>query len=597
MKEKLKSFFPNLVYGMKITYTASPLFFILKGVFTLIQSALPFINIFIWRNVINFLANPEGFDGINVLIINVSAYMMVYLATEFLKRVEQYISYKYNDKCTLFIESIMIEKFAEVDLAFYDSSKLQDKLRQSWQIKNSTTEIGISIFWLLRNIITFTVALVLLAQLSVLYVLVILILLLPVFFIKNNVNTRNYLFYEDNSNTSGRMWYFKSVFSNINSSFDIRLFNLKDFFLKKYIDTWREEYQRRKDLSTKTTVFTLASVIISSFTNQILLYLILIYRLASRAIQIGDAVYYTAIFSHFHHSTNSLIDQFSHMTNYILKQIATVKEFIELKPVVQKSGTLEPKAFKEITFSHVDFKYPGKDVYILQDCTFTIKRGQTIGLVGENGSGKSTIVKLLLRLYDIDGGEILLDGVDIKEFDIVKYRSMFGVLFQDFVKYSFTLRENVSLSDHECVNDDERINDAINKSELIEIVRDWEKKLESPLTRQFEEDGKELSGGQWQRVALARVFFSNRDFIVLDEPSASLDVFAEEKIFRWFEKLSDNRSSLIISHRLSSIVNADVIVVLKDGKIVEKGSHRDLLDSDGYYAELFNLQAGRYVSS
>ena len=224
-----------------------------------------------------------------------------------------------------------------------------------------------------------------------------------------------------------------------------------------------------------------------------------------------------------------------------------------------------------------------------------MKRGQTFGLVGENGSGKSTIVKLLLRLYDIDGGQILLNGIDIKEYNIVEYRSIFSVLFQDYIQYSLTLRENVGLSDYGDMNNDARINDAIDKSELREIVKDWEKGLESPLTRWFDEDGKELSGGQWQRVALARVFFSNRNFIVLDEPSASLDVFAEEKIFNQFNQLSDHRTSLIISHRLSSIVNADIIVVLKDGKIIEQGDHKELLNYDGYYAELFNLQASKYI--
>ena len=246
-----------------------------------------------------------------------------------------------------------------------------------------------------------------------------------------------------------------------------------------------------------------------------------------------------------------------------------------------------------LSCKNLSLGYNGKS--IISDLSFSVNAGDYLCIVGENGSGKSTIVKLILRLYDIDGGQILLDGVDIKEYDIVKYRAIFSVLFQDFVSYSFTLRENVALSDYAKIDDDDKINEAINKSELRDIVKDWESKLETPLTRYYDENGKELSGGQWQKVALARVFFSNRNFIVLDEPSASLDVFAEEKIFRQFEQLSDNRSSLIISHRLSSIVNADVIIVLKDGKIIEQGSHNDLLNKGGYYAELFNLQASRYI--
>ena len=262
--------------------------------------------------------------------------------------------------------------------------------------------------------------------------------------------------------------------------------------------------------------------------------------------------------------------------------------------MVQKNGVLTLDKIQKIEFSHVYFRYPGKENYVLEDCSFTMEAGQQIGLVGENGCGKSTIVKLILRLYDVEEGEILLNGIDIMEYDIEKYRAMFSVLFQDFIKYSFTLRENVSLSDIEKSDNDERIKDALSKSEMSELVSTWDKGLETPLTRSFEPDGKELSGGQWQRIALSRVFFADRDFVILDEPSASLDVFAEEKIFRQFQQLSGNRSSIIISHRLSSIVAADKILVLKNGRILEQGKHKELLSKNGYYSELFYAQAQSY---
>lgn len=596
MKKKIESFFPNLLYSLKVTYKASRIFFILKVMLSFIAAFFPFINIYIWRNIINFLTNITDYDGVSFLIVNIIAYMLLYLVTEFSNRVSHYITYKYNDKVDIFLENIMIEKFSEVDLAFYDSSKLQDKLSHSWEIKYSMKNLGETAFWLLQSSVAFITSLILLAKLNVFYVLLILVLALPVFLLKSRVYTMNNSFYEDNANTNRKLWYYKGLFSNINSSFDIRLFNLKDFFVGEYIKAWTEWYKNRKNLTVKATVLTLICLLISSFANQILLYILIINKLAKRAILIGDATYYISVFRQFYDSTLSLVNSFSWMTNYAFKQVVTVKEFLDLEPAVQKSGTLDLKELEEITFSHVDFKYPGKDEYILRDCTFTIKRGETIGLVGENGSGKSTIVKLILRLYDIDGGQILLNGIDIKEYDITKYRAMFSVLFQDFIQYSFTLRENVALSDYESINDDEKINDAIKKSEFRDIMKDWEKGLETSLTRYYDENGKELSGGQWQRVALARVFFSNRDFIVLDEPSASLDVFAEEKIFKQFEQLSNNRSSLIISHRLSSIVNADIIIVLKEGRIIEQGSHKDLLNANGYYAELFNLQASRYIT-
>jgi len=593
--KKIKAFFFNSLYSIKVTYKASRQYFTLKLIFTITLSFFPFVNLYIWKNIINFLTNIKNYDGINYLIMNIVVYMLFYVITEFFQRITGYIEYKYNDKVNIYIENLMLDKFAEVDLAFYDSSKFNDKVSRIWEIKYSMTNLASQFFNTIQSLITFSTALILLAALNAIYVLLILVLSVPIFVLKIKVNRMNSIFEENNVNIDRRIGYFKNLFTNINNSFDIRLFNIKDFFISKFVKSWIEWYKRRKELTLKASIFTLISLLISTFINHILLYVLIIDKLSKKIIQIGDATYYISVFNQFYNSTMRLIGTLS-WTQYAYQQVVTVKEFIELNPIIPKSGTLEPKDFSKIEFLHVYFKYPGKENYILEDCTFAIKRGQTIGLVGENGSGKSTIVKLLLRLYDIDGGQILLDGIDIKEYDIVKYRAMFGVLFQDFISYSFTLRQNIALSDYESIKEDERINDAIMKSELHDIVKSWEKGLETHLTRDFEPDGKELSGGQWQRVALARVFFSDRNFIILDEPSASLDVFAEDKIFRQFEQLSDNRSSLIISHRLSSIVNADSIIVLKEGRIIEYGTHRDLLDANGYYADLFHLQASRYIT-
>lgn len=389
------------------------------------------------------------------------------------------------------------------------------------------------------------------------------------------------------------MRYFKYIFTNYDNSLEIKLYNIKDFLIGKYIDSWKEYYKNRKKFTAKIAALMFVSLLISTFVSQLLLYILLIGKIAKKIISIGDAMYYMSLFHNLNNSTVSLIRIIS-SSNAAFVRLNTVKEFINQKPMVQKNGVLTLDKIQKIEFSHVYFRYPGKENYVLEDCSFTMEAGQQIGLVGENGCGKSTIVKLILRLYDVEEGEILLNGIDIMEYDIEKYRAMFSVLFQDFIKYSFTLRENVSLSDIEKSDNDERIKDALSKSEMSELVSTWDKGLETPLTRSFEPDGKELSGGQWQRIALSRVFFADRDFVILDEPSASLDVFAEEKIFHQFQQLSGTRSSIIISHRLSSIVAADKILVLKNGRILEQGKHRELLSKNGYYSELFYAQAQSY---
>lgn len=253
-----------------------------------------------------------------------------------------------------------------------------------------------------------------------------------------------------------------------------------------------------------------------------------------------------------------------------------------------------PAGNPKIEFKDVSFRYPSGDHDVLSHCSFTIEQGETVGLVGLNGCGKSTIVKLMCRFYDPSSGEILIDGVSNKEYDIVKLRELFGVLFQDYVRYSFSLRENVALSKLEKKDCDADILRACSQSR-IDFIKDWENGIDENLTRRFDRNGKNLSGGQWQRISLARAFFRDAPIILLDEPSASLDPVAEHQIFEDFSKISESKSAVLISHRLSSITLADKILVLENGHIIEQGSHDDLLRRDGRYAYLFNLQASKYI--
>ena len=271
-----------------------------------------------------------------------------------------------------------------------------------------------------------------------------------------------------------------------------------------------------------------------------------------------------------------------------------MRSFVEMEPLLEHGGTMIPTGNPRIEFKDVSFRYPGGDHDVLSHCSFTIEPGEIVGLVGPNGCGKSTIVKLLCRFYDPGSDEILIDGVSNKEYDIVKLRELFGVLFQDYVRYSFSLRENVALSKPEKKDCDADILRACDQSR-IDFMKDWKNGIDENLTRRFDPNGKELSGGQWKRISLARAFFRNAPIILLDEPSASLDPVAEHQIFEDFSQISENKSAVLISHRLSSITLADKILVLEDGHITEQGSHADLLRRDGRYAYLFNLQASKYI--
>ena len=232
---------------------------------------------------------------------------------------------------------------------------------------------------------------------------------------------------------------------------------------------------------------------------------------------------------------------------------------------------------------------------MLKKCSFTIEPHEKIGLIGLNGAGKSTIIKLMFRFYDPEEGCIKLDGVDLKEYDIYAVRKVFGVLFQDYVTYCLPLREIIALSDFDERFNDEKLKKACDISGASEVIKDWENGYDSVLGRYYADNGKDLSGGQWQLVGLARAYFKDSEYMILDEPSAALDPISEDRIFEQLYHLSEGKSSVTISHRLSNTTLADKILVIGDGHIIEQGSHFELLKQNGKYAELFNLQASKYI--
>jgi ATP-binding cassette subfamily B protein len=244
-------------------------------------------------------------------------------------------------------------------------------------------------------------------------------------------------------------------------------------------------------------------------------------------------------------------------------------------------------------FESVGFRYPGTERWALRGATFDLKRGERIALVGENGAGKTTLVKLLARLYDPSEGRILLDGVDLREYDIESLRQSIGVIFQDFVRYDAIARENIAVGHIQSLSDTGRIEDAATRSLASAVVAKLDAGYDQMLGRRFD-GGTNLSGGEWPKIALARAYMRDAQVLILDEPTASLDARAEYEVFQRFTELTAGRMAVLISHRFSTVRMADRILVLENGVVIEDGSHEALLAQGGKYAELFSLQAAGY---
>ena len=311
-------------------------------------------------------------------------------------------------------------------------------------------------------------------------------------------------------------------------------------------------------------------------------------------ITVGELTFLSASFNRLRNSLQSFFTNFTQITQRAL-YLKDYFDFIDLEiPDAQKSFLELPQAITQgFELVNVHFGYPESEYEVLKGVSFKLKAGEKMAFVGENGAGKTTLIKLMLRFYEPTQGQILLDGVNINRYDKADYQQMFGVIFQDFFRYEFTLRENIAVGAIDAVTNDHRIGQAAELSLASEVIDALEEGVETQLGKRFKK-GQELSGGQWQKVALARAYMKDAKVMILDEPTAALDAKAEYEVFERFIDLTKGKTSIIISHRFSTVRMADRILVLKHGKILELGTHDELMETPKLYAELFELQAQGY---
>lgn len=592
---KIKEYFSNVRYASKIIFAASKKYFILKLILSLISSVLPYLPLFFWRELINALV--EAIRGNTDLLLHriwlfAILYCAIILVQKSINVISEFVSFKYNDAINYYLDNMMIDKVALIDLAFFDSSDLNDKLKNSWSLLRSTKELVTFVFDMLTKAIRLVISFSFMMTFSLWLIPVVIVLCIPSIVGDKITKDMDYKFEKEYTKSLRKLEYYKGLFFEGARS-EVKLYHLCDYFSSLYMNVWKHWDRAIHAKNIKVCLINVASLVLLTI-SEIMVYILSVVKLIAGEIAVGDVTYYVSLMVQFREDFNSLCYRVNRFCKNS-KELNDVYSFVEMKPLLEKSGTKTPSANPKIEFRNVYFRYPSAESDILNNCSFVISPGETVGLVGLNGSGKSTIVKLLCRFYDPTEGQILIDDIDSKEYDIVKLRALFGVLFQDFVKYSFSLRENVALSDLSRMNDNKAVKAACDNSNVSDFIHDWENGIDENLTRRFDKQGKELSGGQWQRVSLARAFFRDAPVILLDEPSAALDPIAENQIFEDFANMSKNKSAVLISHRLSSITLANRILVLENGCIIENGSHKELLEKNGRYAYLFNLQASKYM--
>ena len=581
--------FKNVWFGIKTSFGASKFYFSMKLLTLFSTTAIPLFNIWLWKEVLNGIVGKKSM----LVMICLSLYLALKLAAYLLGQFNVYINARYSDELQFYIETVMMEKTSRMDLAFFDSAKMGDKVRHARSNFNIMTNMTWLVFDILSTTINVIATLVIVSSYKWWLGIVTIALLIP-FLIYNKKYTEKRLQMEKEQIRDNRKKdYYNGVFFDNNVQFEIKLNNIGDYFIGHYKEMWQKLYRINKKEDVKHNFRNLLIMLINVSAEALVL-AISVMDVVSKAIGIGDLQYNLSMVSRLRSQSQALMDNVTMFLNNNTRLIE-LQEFMDIEPQTEKSGTKLPSENPRIEFCNVSFRYPSSEQYVLKDCSFTIEPHEKIGLIGLNGAGKSTIVKLMFRFYDPEEGVIKLDGVDLKEYDVYAVRRVFGVLFQDYVTYCLPLREIIALSDFGERFNDDKLNKACDISGASEIIRDWEHGFDSVLGRYYADNGKDLSGGQWQLVGLARAYFKDSEYMILDEPSAALDPISEDRIFEQLYHLSEGKSSVTISHRLSNTTLADKILVIGDGHIIEQGSHAELLKQNGKYAHLFNLQASKYI--
>jgi ATP-binding cassette subfamily B protein len=586
----------NLRMGMALAWTASPRLLIRYTLLSMFNAVTPPISVYLGAMLVNKIAGARlhatHFQDILPLILGLWITVVVQ------RSAGAYIGYGRNlfvRRVELEAERRLLAKAATIDMGHFDNSDWYDRLSRAKRDVNwRPGDLTWSVLGLSGNIVTIILMAGLLASLHWMLVVLALSASLLSLVIESRITSKLYKFFYKETPEERERQYVGDMFIQPRFIKEIRAFVLGEYLLGRHHNISEELFSQREKIYAAGARTSMLSGIVSG-TILGLAYVFVAVRGISGGLDPGGVVLiigaFTGVSGTLGQITSTFVAVDQHTT--FLDDYFSFLAIGPLLAVAAKPRPIPPGNIADILFDNVSFTYPGGNAPAVQGLNLQIKSGELIALVGENGAGKSTLVKLLLRFYDVDEGAVRVDGVDIREIDPEVLRSRIGVLFQDYATYELSVKENIIMGWPYATADDERVAKALKDSRSEWLVSKLPNGLESKVGRLFE-GGHDLSGGEWQRLALARIMYRNSDIWILDEPTSALDPEAEAGIFAELKENLRGRVGIVISHRFSTVRIADRIAVIADGHVTELGSHEELLKAGGRYAELFEIQAAGY---
>src|SRR6266852_486873 len=579
----------RLIWRTHRGYTAAMI------VLRIVRSVVPVTSFWVGKLILDsVIAAKAGHGSLTQVWRYLALELAIVLTGEVLARASSLIESLLGDLLSNAMSVQIMEHAAKLDLAQFEDPEFYDHLERA----RRQTVGRIALLTLLLSMSQDALTLLTLAGALIAYnpwlLLLLAVAVIPSFLGETHFAALGYSLLFRWTPERRLLDYLRYMGASDESAKEVKLFGLSNFLVGRYATLSEKFYQENKQLAVKRNIVSTLLVSLGTL-GYYGPYGVIIYRTVMGSFTIGTLTFLAGSFR----QSRSLIQSVLISLSSIYEQslyLSDLFTFFDVQPsVVSKPGARAvPRPLQSgFRFENVGFRYPGSERWAVRGLSFSFEPHERIALVGENGAGKTTLVKLLARLYDPDEGRILLDGLDLRDYDLDSLRKNIGIIFQDFVRYDFILRENIGVSQVEALGDDARTRGFGRRSLADSVAQRVPQGFDQMLGRRFD-NGVELSGGEWQKVALARAYMRDAQVLILDEPTAALDARAEYEVFLRFAELTKGRMAVLISHRFSTVRMADRILVLKGGELVDDGTHAELVARGGLYAELFSLQAAGY---
>jgi ATP-binding cassette subfamily B protein len=586
----------DLPQFFKLVWQTDHYYTILSIILRLLRSAIPVSILYVGKLIIDEIihlsnANNPAHDHLWKLI---AAEFALAIVSDALARATALTDSLLGDLFSNYTSIRIMEHAATLDLDQFEDSEFYDKLERARQQTIGRTVLLSQVLTQVQDMISMIFLAIGLMAFNPWLLLLLLVAIVPAFLGESYFNDRTYALTRGQTPERRELDYMRYLGASDETAKEIKLFNLSGFLVKRFKTLSDKFYDDNRTLSVKRASWGTVFALLGSI-GYYAAYIVMIVKTVEGALTIGTLTFLAGSFRQLRSLLENILSRFTSVAQGAI-YLRDFFDFFEIQPKIFTA--VKPRPFPNpitegFIFENVGFKYHNTERWANRYLSFTLHAGEKLALVGENGAGKTTLVKLLSRLYDPTEGRILLDGVDLKEYDLYELRRNIGIIFQDYLKYQMSLAQNIAVGNIEELDNRNLIERAAEKSLASSLVDRLPLRYDQALGRRFN-NGVELSGGEWQKVALARAYMKEAQLLILDEPTSALDARAEYEVFNRFAELTKGKSAVLISHRFSTVRMANRILVLEKGELLEIGTHEELLALNGRYAELFLLQAQGY---